>query len=95
MFYSLEATGKRIKDIRNGLNMSQEEFALSLNITRQYLSLLEIGKRSASIDLLVDISIKYDVSLDYLILGKSGAACTQEYKQSVQKAVMECLEKCL
>lgn len=95
MFYSLEATGKRIKDIRNELNMSQEAFALELNITRQYLSLLERGLRSASIDLLVEIADKYDCSLDYLVLGKVNLSDKEAYKRSVQMAVMECLDKCL
>ena len=95
MYYILEETGRRIAWVRHQRGLSQEKFADELHISRTHLSNLEIGKCSASIDLLVDISNMCNVSLDYLILGRSSAECKLAYKQSVQMAVMECLDKCL
>lgn len=42
----------------------------ALNIDRTHLSKIEAGKRSCPIDLFVQLSAFFDVSLDYLILGK-------------------------
>ena len=70
MGYNPETAGKRLAEFRKERGMSQEKFAAEFNITRQYLSLLERGLRSASLDLLVDIADKYDTSLDYIARGK-------------------------
>ena len=40
------------------------------NISPDHLKAIERGKRASSIDLLAEISITFDISLDYLILGK-------------------------
>ena len=95
MGYNPEEAGKRLAKFRKERGMSQEKFAAEFNVTRQYISLLERGLMSASLDLLWDIADKYDCSLDYLVLGKVNLSDKEAYKQSVQMAVMECLDKCL
>ena len=49
-----------------------ESFAreIKLNITDSHLRRIESGTRTGSIDLLIDIAAYFEVSMDYLLLGK-------------------------
>jgi len=70
MYFDAKACGKRIQNLRENLGMSQEKFSDKLHISRSHLSKIEIGVNSPSIDLLVDISILGNVSIDFLALGR-------------------------
>ena len=70
MGYNPAEAGKRLAKFRKERGMSQEKFAAEFNVTRQYISLLERGLRSASLDLLWDIADKYDTTIDYIARGK-------------------------
>lgn len=59
--------GQRIRQIRTSRNMTQEAFSCSIHISKSYLALIESGKRTASIDVLAQISKSYGVSVDYLL----------------------------
>lgn len=67
--YDMKQAGLRIQRLRNQRGYTQEEFAKVLNIDRSNLSRIESGKRSCSVDLFVQLSDLFNVSLDYLILG--------------------------
>jgi len=41
--------GKRIKYLRNNMNLSQEKLSLKANIDRTYLAGVESGKRNVSV----------------------------------------------
>lgn len=41
--------GKKIKELRNNMSISQEKFALSIDMDRTYLASVEAGKRNISI----------------------------------------------
>ena len=64
------AFGKRLQSLRKSRNLTQEELAESLNISREHLSRLERGKYGCSIDLLIEISFVLNASTDYLLMGK-------------------------
>ena len=49
--------------------MSQEEFAESLNVTRQTVSNWETGKNYPDIETLILISDRFSISLDILLKG--------------------------
>lgn len=70
MNYNPIETGKRIKKAREELGFSQESFSEHLNISRNHLARIEIGLRSASIELLIAISEIANLTLDYLAMGK-------------------------
>ena len=70
MNYNPIETGKRIKKAREELGFSQESFSERLNISRNHLARIEVGLRSASIELLIAISEMSSLSLDYLAMGK-------------------------
>lgn len=60
---------ERIKELRERLGMSQTEFAESLNLKRNSISLIEVGKRNPSDRTILDICNKFDVSEDWLRSG--------------------------
>lgn len=59
---------KNIKKFRNIAQISQEELAKKIGLTRNYLSLVEGGKREPSINTLSRISEKLNVPTSILIL---------------------------
>lgn len=59
-----------LKKIRKERKYSQLKVAMDLSISREALSYYENGKRSPDIDMLVKLSKYFNVSIDYLILGK-------------------------
>ena len=70
MSFDAEACGARIRELRKGNKLTQEKLAEKLNITDSHLRRLENGTRAGSIDLLIDIAAYFEVSMDYLLLGK-------------------------
>ena len=58
--------GKRIKELRTSLNISQEKFALMIDMDRTYLASVEAGKRNISIQNLKKIATGLKVSLSEL-----------------------------
>lgn len=61
--------GSQIKLIRNKYNLTQEQFAEQLNISRQTVSAWENNRYFPDIEMIVNISKTFDLSLDDLILG--------------------------
>ena len=59
--------GKKIIAMRNEKNLSQEQLAEKLNVTRQTISNWENGKFYPDIDSLVNLSKFFNVSLDVLL----------------------------
>lgn len=55
--------GKRIKELRNRLGISQEELAFRSEIHRTYIASLEVGKRNVSIETLEKVVKALDVSM--------------------------------
>lgn len=58
-----EKVGKRIKELRHKLGISQEELADRADIHRTYIASLEVGKRNISIITLEKIVKALDVSM--------------------------------
>ena len=59
--------GKKLMTMRNEKNLSQEQLAEKLNVTRQTISNWENGKFYPDIDSLVNLSKFFNVSLDNLL----------------------------
>ena len=62
--------GRRIREERLKLNLTQEKLAERLNISTVHLAKTEAGKRSCSLDVLSNVAVFLDTSLDYLVFGK-------------------------
>lgn len=58
---------KRLKDLREDKDLYQKDIANLLNITQQYYSEYETGKRSLPIELLIILANFYSVSIDYIL----------------------------
>ncbi|MGI6361517.1 MAG: DUF3955 domain-containing protein [Bacillota bacterium] len=63
--------GKQIKQIRKDNNLTQEQMANILNVSRQAISNWENNKNLPDLELLVLMSKIFSLSLDQLILGGS------------------------
>ncbi|MBR2674355.1 MAG: helix-turn-helix transcriptional regulator [Mogibacterium sp.] len=61
--------GKTIRDIRNKNEMTQEDFAELFHITRQTVSSWENEKSYPDLITLIEISDKFDISLDTMLKG--------------------------
>lgn len=59
-----------LREIRKKKRYSQLKVAMDLSISREALSYYENGRRSPDINMLVKMSEYFNVSIDYLILGK-------------------------
>lgn len=62
--------GKRITEIRKSMNMNKEQFAKLIGMSGQYLGTVEKGINGLSLDKLVTISKKTNISADYILFGK-------------------------
>ena len=58
---------KRLKDLREDNDLTQEEISQLLKITRPQYSLYETGKRDIPVDLLRILAKFYNTSLDYIV----------------------------
>lgn len=97
MFYDMEKSGVRIRQLRMKNNLTQEKAAESLRVDRSFYSRIESGKKGCSVDLFIQLSELFQVSLDYLILGRypgtrPEGADTAQLKQDIADLVM-CLER--
>lgn len=59
-----------LREIRKKKKYSQLKVAMDLSISREVISHYENGKRSPDVEMLVTLSRYFNVSIDYLILGK-------------------------
>lgn len=57
----------RIRDMRNDFSFSQREVADVLKIAQNTLSQYETGERNIPNDILVQLAILYQTSIDYLL----------------------------
>ena len=70
MNYDMIKSGERIQQLRIQHGYTQGQLARELNVDRSFLSYIESGKKGCSIDILVQLSVLFGVSLDYIVLGQ-------------------------
>lgn len=61
---------ERLQELRRKANYSQEQIADMLGISRQAISKWESGQGKPEIDNIIKLTDIYDVSSDYILLGK-------------------------
>ena len=59
--------GNSITEIRKGQGLTQEDFGALFHVTRQTVSNWETGKNYPDLQVLVDISNQFNISLDQLL----------------------------
>lgn len=59
--------GDRLKELRKSKNMSQEDLAKTVGVSKSSISCYEKGTRTPSIETLIDFMVLFGVTSDYLI----------------------------
>lgn len=57
---------ERLKELREEVELNQEDFAKELNVGRSTYASWETGRAEPGIDILINIANFYNVSLDFL-----------------------------
>lgn len=61
--------GNRCRELREDLGLSQEKFALKINMDRTYYASVETGKRNLSLTNIKKIADGFGISLEALFKG--------------------------
>jgi len=64
------AYGERIKRLRTGRELTQEQLAEKINVSRTYIVKIENGLQIGPIEIAIELAMFFDVSMDFLLLGK-------------------------
>ena len=70
MHFDRMAYGERIKRLRTGRELTQEQLAEKINVSRTYIVKIENGLQIGPIEIAIELAIFFDVSMDFLLLGK-------------------------
>lgn len=63
--------GNRIRTIRETMSLTREQFSELIDISSSFLSQIERGEKSMSVETLMIISSKTGYSCDYILFGDS------------------------
>jgi len=66
-----EVFGQRVKTLRKGLNISQEELAFRAGIDRTYITGIENGKRNVSLEIICKVIKGLDTTFESFFKGIS------------------------
>lgn len=84
--------GERLRELRLRRNISQEEVARNIGITRSAYSHYEINNRQPVYDTLIKLAAYFDVSLDYVVGGVPNAAKPETFDTSDSAQILELLQ---
>ena len=70
MHFDRTAYGERIKRLRTGRELTQEQLAEKINVSRTYIVKIENGLQIGPIEIAIELAMFFDVSIDFLLLGK-------------------------
>lgn len=87
--------GERLSDLRKNKNMTQEEFADYMGVTRQSVSKWEMNKAYPDIEKIIRICELYDVSVDYLLRGEESQVADASQEQETQNLNEQQESECL
>lgn len=62
-----KSLGKKIRQERIRMNLTQEQLAEAANVSTTYIGLVEHGKRAITLEKLICIANIFHVSVDYLL----------------------------
>ena len=70
MHFDRTAYGERIKRLHTGRELTQEQLAEKINVSRTYIVKIENGLQIGPIEIAIELAMFFDVSMDFLLLGK-------------------------
>ncbi len=68
--------GSRIRNIRESMQLSRSSFSEKINISEVFLSQIERGEKSISINTLINICDNTGFSADYILFGDTNNSST-------------------
>ena len=68
--------GSRIRNIRESMKLSRSAFSEKINISEVFLSQVERGEKSISLNTLISICNNTGVSSDYILFGNTSNSST-------------------
>ena len=71
-------TANRLCELRKAHNLSQEELAEKLGVSRQAVSKWERSESSPDTDNLIQLAVLYNISLDELLNGKEAMSLIED-----------------
>ena len=77
--------GIAISALRKMRGLSQEQLAEKANVSTPYIEKIENGKQPGPVELAVEFAEFFEVSLDYLLVGKGDFA--EEQKRGLRMAI--------
>lgn len=82
--------GLRLKELRKQRKLSQRDVAKRLNVTRGAVSRYECNTNMPSTDILIDLAVLYNTSLDYM-MGLDHRPCfyLDDLTESQQQTVLD------
>ncbi len=70
MYYDVQKSAERIRDLRADSNLTQSEAAERMRFSLSGYHKLEQGQNGGSIDSLIMVADYYNISIDYLVYGE-------------------------
>lgn len=67
MEFTMEELGRKLRELRLNLNLTQEQVALLVGTSKQQISTIELGSRYPTLQQLRRFSAIFHVSADYLL----------------------------
>ena len=86
MNYDMKRSGAYIQNLRIQNGYSQNELAKAMNINQSFLSRIEAGQKGCSVDMFIQLSEFFHVSLDALILGMEPDMALETERRAHMKA---------
>ena len=93
MYYDLVESGKRIKALRKKHGLTQEQLAEQLGVAANTIARIETGNRGISIDLAIELVVRFDTTLDYILYlrGNKNLHLEQvQFRYSQRKRLIDC-----
>lgn len=84
--------GKRIREERQRINLTQAELAEDIDISDTYMGAIERGERSLTLDTLVRLVNRFGVTVDYMLadsVADSDANIMEQFKQIIDCQSLE------
>ena len=94
MNYDIKRSGAYIQNLRIQNGYTQSELAKVMGIDQSFLSRIESGKKGCSVDMFIQLSEFFHVSLDVLILGiDPDMAEESEHKMRLKANITELIDQ--
>lgn len=89
MIYDMEASGKRLRELRKWAGKTQEQVAEVVGVEPGTISRIERGVKGPSIETLLMLSHVYGVSTDYILKGDGNKSTSNDLLKELESMVQK------